>query len=236
MAMDYFPVFLDLRGRRCLVVGGGEPAAAKAALLARAGAEVAIIAAALGPTLRCAVRSGRAIHLAERFVPSLLEHVALVVVASERLDVSDWVAQAAQARGIPVNVIDEAALSSCIMPSIVDRSPVIVAVSTGGTAPLLAQLLRHWLDCLLPARLGKLAALAGHFRPLVKRRLPDRVVRHRFWQQVLTGEAAGYALAGEDAAAGMAVLRALDDDAKAGGQKAAWAERERRFTTEAVRR
>src|SRR5690348_6859880 len=209
--MTYFPVFLDLKRRRCLVVGGEDAAAAKAALLHRAGAEVAIVAETLSPALRDAVRRGDAIHLARHFSPPLLDGAALVMVAGETLAVSEAVALAAQQRGIPVNVMDDARLSSFIMPAIVDRAPVTIAISTGGTSPLLAQLLRQWLDGALPRGLGRLAALAGHFRELVRRRLRDAIERRRFWQEILTGETARLALDGNVAAAGAALRQALDD-------------------------
>ncbi len=188
--MDYFPVFLDLRGRRALVVGGGEAADAKAAALARAGAEV---------------------HRAQGFAPAMLDGAALVFVAGARRPVADEVARAAEARGIWVNVMDEPRLCSFLMPALVERGPVTVAICTGGTAPMLARLLREWLDVALPRHLGALAALAGRFRPLVRRRLPDLAARRRFWHRLFTGEVAQRALGGDDAAAGAALMRALDE-------------------------
>jgi uroporphyrin-III C-methyltransferase/precorrin-2 dehydrogenase/sirohydrochlorin ferrochelatase len=211
MTMAHFPVFLDLKQRRCLVVGGDDAAAAKAAQLHRAGAEVAVVAETIGPALRDAVRGGAAMHLARHFSPPLLDGVALVMVAGATLAVSEAVALAAQQRGIPVNVMDDARLCSFIMPAIVDRSPVAIAISTGGASPLLAGLLRQWLDSALPRGLGRLAALAGHFRERVRRRLRDGIERRRFWQDVLTGETATLALDGNVAAAGAALLSALDE-------------------------
>jgi uroporphyrin-III C-methyltransferase / precorrin-2 dehydrogenase / sirohydrochlorin ferrochelatase len=211
--MGYFPVFLDLSGRRCLVVGGDDAAAAKAALLHRAGAEVAVIAETPCPALRDAMRRGAATHLAGHFSPPLLDGVALVMVAGETLAVSEAVALAARQHGIPVNVMDDARLCSFIMPAIVDRSPVTIAISTGGTSPLLASLLRQWLDHVLPRRLGGLAALAGHCRELVRRRLRDGIERRRFWEEILTGETARLALDGNIAAADAALQRALEERA-----------------------
>jgi uroporphyrin-III C-methyltransferase/precorrin-2 dehydrogenase/sirohydrochlorin ferrochelatase len=207
--MDYFPIFLDLRQRRCLLVGGGEAAAAKAALLRRAGADVAVVARRLCPGLAGAVRDGAAVHLADAFTASLLEGAALVMVAGEDRAVSEAVSHAARARAIPVNVMDEAELCSFVLPAIVDRSPVVVAVASGGSAPMLASLLRQWLDRALPKRLGDLAALAGRFRPLVKRQLRDLEARRRLWRRVFTGETASLALAGDDEAASGALLDAL---------------------------
>lgn len=211
--MGYFPVFLDLNGRRCLVVGGDDAAAAKAALLHRAGAEVSIVAETPCPALSDAMRRGAANHLARHFSPPLLDGVALVMVAGETLAVSEAVALAARQHGIPVNVMDDARLCSFIMPAIVDRAPVTIAISTGGASPLLASLLRQWLDAVLPQRLGRLAALAGHFRERVRRRLRDGIARRRFWHDILTGEAATLALDGNVAAAGAVLLQSLDERA-----------------------
>lgn len=192
--MGAFPIFLELKGRRCLVIGGGEAAASRAAALSRAGASV---------------------QLARGFAPAMLDGTALVFVAGASLAVGEEVAREAQARAIPVNVIDEPRLCSFLMPAVVERGPVTVAIGTGGAAPMLARLVRQWLDLVLPLRLGALAALAGRFRPLVKRRLPDFAARRRFWQRILTGDVARLALAGDDTAAAAALMAALDDAQRA---------------------
>ncbi len=208
--MEYLPIFLDLRNSRCLVVGGGEAAARKAAMLERAGARVFLVARKLGPHLRGAVGRSEATHLAEHFVPAQLDGMALVMVAGETLAVNEAVSRAARARSIPVNVMDDPALCSFIMPAIIDRSSLVVAVATGGRAPVLARLFCQWLDHVLPARLGALADFAGRFRAPVRRRLPDLAARRRFWEQVFTGEVAAHVLWGEEAMAGAALLAAID--------------------------
>lgn len=192
--MGAFPIFLELKGRRCLIIGGGEAAASRAAALSRAGASV---------------------QLARGFAPAMLDGTALVFVAGASLAVGEEVAREAQARAIPVNVIDEPRLCSFLMPAVVERGPVTVAIGTGGAAPMLARLVRQWLDLVLPLRLGALAALAGRFRPLVKRRLPDFAARRRFWQRILTGDVARLALVGDDTAAAAALMAALDDAQRA---------------------
>jgi uroporphyrin-III C-methyltransferase / precorrin-2 dehydrogenase / sirohydrochlorin ferrochelatase len=210
--MDYFPIFLDLRGRRALVAGGGDVAFEKAMRLRDAGAAVGIMARRLSPMLARAVREGEIEHLAPDLAPSLLDGAALVIVADECLAVREMVAAAARARGIPVNVVDDAALSTCIMPAIVERPPVTFAICTGGRAPLLASLLKRWLDARLPVRLGALAILAGHFRPLVRRRLREPLARRCFWERVFGGDVATLALAGEQAAAGAALADMLGEE------------------------
>jgi uroporphyrin-III C-methyltransferase / precorrin-2 dehydrogenase / sirohydrochlorin ferrochelatase len=200
--MDYFPVFLDLRGRRCLVVGSGMAAAGRAASLVRAGA---------------------AVEEVQSFAPECLAGAALVCVAGTTPAVGEAVARECAARGIPVNVMDEPRLCSFLMPALVERGPLVVAIGTGGAAPMLARLIRRWLERILPERLGALAALAGRYRPLVKCRLVDGAARRRFWHRFFTGETARRALAGDDVGAAHALLQALDAarGAEAGGEKAA---------------
>ena len=188
--MDYFPLFLDLRGRRVLVVGEGEGAASRAAAVARAGAEVQLI---------------------RGFAPAMLDCAALVFVAGAQPAVSEEVARAAAAHGVPVNVMDEPRLCSFLMPAMVERGSLVVAIGTGGAAPMLARLLRQWLDRRLPQRLGALVDLAGRYRPLVKRRLPELGVRRRFWRRIFTGHVARLVLAGDDAGASTALRDALGD-------------------------
>ena len=217
--MDYFPVFLDLRGRRALVVGGGEMAFEKAMRLRHAGAAVGLVAPRLSPALVRAAREGEIEHLAAAFAPALLDGAALVIVADECLALREMAAAAARARGIPVNVVDDPVLSSCIMPAIVERPPVTFAIATGGRAPLLATLLKRWLDARLPARLGALAVLAGRFRPLVRRTLRDPLARRRFWERVFGGDVAALALSGEQAAAGAALAEMLANAANAAARE-----------------
>jgi uroporphyrin-III C-methyltransferase/precorrin-2 dehydrogenase/sirohydrochlorin ferrochelatase len=214
--MGHFPIFLDLAGRRCVVVGGGEGALGRVERLARAGAAVAVVAPRPSRPLLAAIRRGAAVHVAAAFTPAHLKGAALVLVADESLAVSEAVSRAAQSCGIPVNVMDEPRLCSFILPAILERAPVTVAIATGGTAPMLARQVRRWLDERLPQRLGALARLAARFRPLVRRRLADPTRRRRFWERVFEGEVAALTLAGDDAAAGAALLAALGESAAPG--------------------
>ncbi len=186
----HFPVFLDLSGKSCLVVGGGEEAARKAEMLRRAGARV--------------VATGR-------FDPRDLDDCTLAIVAGVERASAETISRMAMARGVLVNVVDEPRLCSFIMPAVVDRAPVTLAISTGGNSPLLARLLRQALDRALPKRLGELAELVGNFRPQVKKRLPTFASRKRFWEKVLAGTVAALALAGKRDAAQRALGEALDE-------------------------
>jgi uroporphyrin-III C-methyltransferase/precorrin-2 dehydrogenase/sirohydrochlorin ferrochelatase len=187
--MDYLPIFLDLREQPCLVVGGGEVAARKCALLRRAGAQVTTTT---------------------QFREDELERYALVIAASSDDAVNRAVAAAARARRIPVNVVDQPALCSFILPSIIERAPLVVAVSSGGASPVLARLLRARLESLIPAGYGRLAALAGAFRDRVKARFRP-AERRRFWERALQGPIAELVFSGRDAEAREALQAALED-------------------------
>jgi uroporphyrin-III C-methyltransferase/precorrin-2 dehydrogenase/sirohydrochlorin ferrochelatase len=169
----YFPLFLDLRDEPVLVVGGGAVAERKAALLAEAGAQVLLVAPELTPALLAQVVGGRYRHRAGGFVESDADGCAVVIAATDERTVNASVAAAARARRIPVNVVDDAALSTFIVPAIVDRTPVQIAISTGGASPVLARMVRERLESLLDESLGALAALAERWRHRIKTALPS---------------------------------------------------------------
>lgn len=211
--MNFFPVFMDIRGQRCLVVGGGEIAARKAALLLQCGAQVTV--AALGLVAAFTELEGleRLAHRKIRFEPALLDDVAVVICASGDDDLDRTVSQAARDRHLPVNVADRPELCSFILPAILDRSPLLVAVSSGGAAPVLARLLRARLETLIPSSYGRLALLAASFRDEVKKKFPRPSNRRIFWEKVLQGPIAELVYAGNDAAAASALKQQLDEAA-----------------------
>src|SRR5271169_2084844 len=141
--MDYLPIFLDLKNKPCLVVGGGEVAVRKASVLLQAGATLKVIAPKLDAAFE--LPSG-SIHLAERFKPAHLDGVTLAIAATDDIAVNAEVSREARLRNIPVNVVDNPALCSFIMPSILDRSPLLLAVASGGDAPVLSRLIRGKLE------------------------------------------------------------------------------------------
>ena len=182
--MDYLPIFLDLRGRKGLVVGGGDTAARKASLMLGAGAWVTAVAPHdLADSFRELQGTDRLIHLKDGFRPEHLEGVDVVFAASEDPALDQAVHDAARARHVPVNVVDRPSQCSFIMPSIIDRSPVMVAVSSGGEAPVLSRLLRARLETLIPAAYGRLAALAGRFKQQVRSRFTTTESRRKFWEK-----------------------------------------------------
>lgn len=208
--MNFLPIFLDIRGAPCLVVGGGEVAARKCALLLRAGARVTVQSPSLSAAFDADLAAARIVHRAAPFNDDDAAGYTLLIAATNDDAVNRAVAAAARARRIPVNVVDQPVLCSFIMPSIIERTPLIVAVSSGGASPVLARLLRARLESLIPAGYGRLAALAAAFRDRVKARLkPDE--RRRFWERVLQGPIAELALGGRDDAARSALERMLAD-------------------------
>ena len=210
--MNYLPIFLAVRNKSCVVVGGGEVAVRKVALLQQAGAKVTIVAPKLGAALAQQVADGRLRHRAGEFVPTDLDGATLVIAATNSPPVNAAVAQAADLRQIPVNVVDTPDLCSFIMPAIIDRSPLILAVSSGGAAPVLARQLRARLESLIPASYGRLAALAGQFRDKVKLRFTRPTDRRIFWEKVLQGPIAELVYSGQEHAAATALQQAIDSE------------------------
>ena len=168
--MNHFPVFLRLQRKACLVVGGGIVAERKVRLLLRAEAAVTVVAPGLTDNLAGLRDERRIVHLVGAFETGLLAGMTLVIAAANDEKVNSMVARSATEAGVLCNVVDNAAASSFIVPAIVDRSPVVVAIGTGGNAPVLAQRLKTRIEAWLPARIGALATQAGQWRHLVKKR------------------------------------------------------------------
>jgi uroporphyrin-III C-methyltransferase/precorrin-2 dehydrogenase/sirohydrochlorin ferrochelatase len=206
--MDYLPVFLRLAGQAVVVVGGGTVAARKVAWLRRAGARVTVVAPRLHPDLEQQVLRGELTHGGATFCPAHLSAAVAVVAATAEQEVNAAVSAAARARGVPVNVVDDAELSSFIFPAIIDRSPIVVAVSSAGHAPVLARRVREQIEALLPERLGALARFMGARRKAVQRAL-GAPARRSFWERIAGGPVATQVLAGDEAEAQRALAREL---------------------------
>ena len=204
--MDYLPIFLDLRGRNGLVVGSGDVAARKASLLLGAGAWVTVVnSEPLSGTFDELAGTDRLIHRRESFRAEHLDGVDVVFGASGDDALNRLVYEAARARHLPVNVADHPDICSFIMPSIIDRSPVMVAVSSGGEAPVLSRLLRARLEILIPAAYGRLAALAGRFKDRVRSRFATTEQRRKFWEKALLSPIAEMVFAGREREAEVAL-------------------------------
>jgi uroporphyrin-III C-methyltransferase/precorrin-2 dehydrogenase/sirohydrochlorin ferrochelatase len=208
MAMDYLPVFLRISGRGALVIGGGEVALRKVRWLLKAGARVTVVAPELHTELLEHVMRDGVRHAGAEFSVQHLKDVVAVIAATDDTRVNARVAAAARAQALPVNVADDAELSTFIFPAIVDRSPLIVAVSSAGQAPVLARRVREQIEALLPGRLGALARFMGAQRHLVQRAL-ERLARRSFWERIVDGPVATHLLAGADEAARRALEREL---------------------------
>lgn len=216
--MEYFPLFLRLAGRAVVVIGGGPVAARKVTLLLAAEARVTVIAPVLCTEIERLRHDGRLDTVISDFVPELLttrfaggsSRPRLVVAATADAAVNHAVAALADRHGVPVNVVDDLAASTALVPAIVDRDPVLVACSTGGSSPVLATELRATLETVLPPRLGALATFARRHRATVKARIPDLDARRKFWLGALRGNIAIALLAGDEPRATAALAAALD--------------------------
>jgi uroporphyrin-III C-methyltransferase/precorrin-2 dehydrogenase/sirohydrochlorin ferrochelatase len=222
--MKYFPLFADLRGRRVLVVGGGEVAERKARLLVEAGAHVEIVARELTDWLSSGPRAasahplpggtvedrrspdagpyaGSIAWIGAEFDRSQLHGVALVVAATSDTALNARVSAAARSANVFANVVDDADRSSFIVPAIVDRSPLVIAISSGGVAPVLARLVRERIETLIDGSFGALAALLERWRVRIKAAIPDVAGRRRFYESVVRGGIAQSVRAGRVARA-----------------------------------
>ncbi|WP_429077776.1 siroheme synthase CysG [Aeromonas veronii] len=217
--MDYLPIFCRLDNKPVLLVGGGEVAERKARLLLDAGTHLTVVAPELDPELAELAANGSIEWLAGEFVPEQLAGKWLVVAATDRREVNALVYQSANRARIFANVVDDPKRSSFIMPSIIDRSPLMVAISSGGKAPVLARLLREKLEALLPEHLGAVAAFAGSLRERVKARFTSMGERRRFWERLLGADRLGQALArGDSASAHQLADNLFADESQSAGE------------------
>lgn len=186
--MKHLPAFIDLKGRVAVVIGGEAMASRRVAMAQRAGAKVRVVSPELSRDFEGFEPFE---HVARRFHPDDLNDVVVAYVACETdPDYETEVAAEAQRQGVLVNVADRSDISSFIMPSIVDRAPIVVAISSGGEAPILARMLRAKLESLIPSAIGTLAAFAGQYRDRVKELVPDTARRRRLWERVADGSVA----------------------------------------------
>jgi len=194
--MKYFPVFLDINNRPCLVVGAGNIAARKIELLLKADAAVKVVAKEYSAAV-LELRAESGIHCETReFEDADLDNVNLVIAATDNTELNTRISTLARQKFIPVNVVDKKDLCTFITPSMIDRDPVQIAISTGGASPVLARSIRTKLESTIPASYGDLAALIDTQRQNVKKAFPDVEERRRFWESILEGPVAEYAFSG----------------------------------------
>jgi uroporphyrin-III C-methyltransferase/precorrin-2 dehydrogenase/sirohydrochlorin ferrochelatase len=207
--MDYLPAFHNVRGKLCLVVGGGEVATRKAGVLLEAGAVVRVVAPKIEPDL---ARQPGVESIVARFEPQHLEGTVMVIAATNDRDVNRQVSELAQLRKLPVNVVDDPELCSFIMPAILDRSPLMVAFSSGGGSPVLTRMMRGKLETVIPQNYSRLAAFAVRFRELVKERVTNPPKRRIFWESALDGVVAEKVLAGDEGSAEALLKQMLESE------------------------
>jgi len=204
--MDFLPIFMNVKDRLCLIIGGGEVAQRKASVLLDAGAMVKAVAPEFLEEF-----SGLAgiEYVAQRFQPNHLDGAILVIAATDDHVVNHEVSKLARARNIPVNVVDNPDLCTFIMPSILDRSPLMVAFSSGGASPVLARMLRGKLETMIPQGYSRLTAFCARLRNTVRTGITEPAIRRIFWENVLEGTIAEKVLAGDEADAEAMLLDQL---------------------------
>jgi len=211
--MDYLPIFIAVKDAPAIVVGGGQVAHRKVEWLLAAHARVTVIAPELGQELAQLAAGGAVTHIAAHFAGEQLRHAALAIAATDSAEVNAAVAQAARAARVPINVVDTPELSSFIFPAIIDRSPVIVAVGSGGRSPVLVRRVRAQIEALLPAKLGALARFMGERRTAVKLALAPGG-RRPFWERIIGGAVGSQVLAGDEVRAEAAFATELSGSSK----------------------
>ncbi len=209
--MQYLPIFIQIKQRPCLVVGGGSIAARKVALLRKAQANVTVVSPKLCDELKNLREEQLIQHENREFEDSDLETCVAVIAATNQRSVNERVSELAHQLRLPVNVVDNPDLCSFIMPSIIDRSPVVIAISTGGSSPVLARLIRTKLEGIIPSAYGRLATLVEGFRDKVKAAFPDVESRRDFWEKILAGSVAERVFSGHENEARQLLQKAIDE-------------------------
>lgn len=209
--MDYLPLFHRLQGRTCLLVGGGVIALRKARLLVSAGASVRLVSPSVLDELTQLIQNHGGEIINDVYQSHYLKDCVLVVCATDDAAVNEQVSADCFAINLPVNVVDSPALCSVITPAIVDRSPLMIAFSSGGEAPVLARMLRARIESFIPAAFGRLAQLASKFRESVKAKFDDGDKRRRFWEAVLTGPIGELFLSGQEQKAEQQLIAQLNN-------------------------
>lgn len=207
--MQNYPIFVDLKRQPCLVVGGGPVALRKIRLMRLAQADITVIAPDICDDLR--TEFGEQItHIPREFNDDDINGYRLITAATNVPSVNQRVSELAQAVNIPVNVVDQPELCSFITPSIVDRSPVLIAISTGGGAPVLARMLRAKLEAFIPASYGQLASTMSRYRDALKKAMPEERDRRLFWEKVVQGPIAELFFSGRNQEAEHALQTSID--------------------------
>jgi uroporphyrin-III C-methyltransferase/precorrin-2 dehydrogenase/sirohydrochlorin ferrochelatase len=209
--MQALPIFFNIKNRPCVVIGGGDVAMRKVTMLLKADAAITLYSPEICHELQDLVDAQKIKFVKDNFNPNQLQGACLVIAATDDEAVNEAVSVAAKAQNIPVNVVDAPDLCTFTMGSIIDRSPVVIAISSEGNAPVLARYIRTKIETMLPAGYGRIAAIAGEFREQVKAKFATTQARRRFWEGVLQGPMVERVLAGQEKAARELLQDILND-------------------------
>jgi len=216
--LDHLPIFFNVKGKRALVVGGGTLAARKADLLLRAGCELNVVATSLDDDFARLLTDRQIEHSSQDLCAADLDGCVIAFGASSDDSINQQLHQLAVAAGVPVNVSDRPEYCDFVMPALVDRSPLLVAIGSGGTTPLLTRMLKARFETSIPASYGRLAEFAGSYRDRVKDSVPDITRRRRFWETMIDGPIAEHLFSGQEEQA-TALMNSLLEDAAAEGDQ-----------------
>ncbi len=209
--MQALPIFLNITNRHCVVIGGGDVATRKVTMLLKAHAAITLYSPEIGVELFEMAKAGQIRYIQANFEEKQIEQSCLVIAATDDEAVNIAVSLAAKAQNIPVNVVDAPDLCTFTMGSIIDRSPVVIAISSEGNAPVLARYIRTKIETMLPATYGRIAAIAGEFREQVKHKFATTQLRRRFWEGVLQGPMVERVLSGQEQAARELLQNIIDN-------------------------
>lgn len=209
--MQALPIFFNITDRLCVVIGGGDVATRKVSMLLKANAAIKLITPEICTELKALADEGKIEFIRADYHPDHLAGACMVIAATDDEAVNERVSLDAKARNIPVNVVDAPALCTFTMGSIIDRSPVVIAISSEGNAPVLARYIRSKIETLLPAAYGRIADIAGEFRDKVKAKFATTQLRRRFWENALQGPLVERVLSGQEQAARELLQNLLDD-------------------------
>ena len=196
--MDYFPIFLDAKKFNAVVIGGGNVAARKIELLLKSKAKITVVSPALKESVKGLLVNQQLTWIKGEYAPHFLDNHQLVIAATNIRSVNIAISIAANHRGMLVNVVDDPALCNYITPAIIERDPMIIALSSSGNAPILLQMLKSQIEQMLPAGYGRLARFCGRYRIEVQARIKQFSERKLFWKKILTGDVAKQLLAGDE--------------------------------------
>lgn len=213
--MKYFPIFLNAAQIDALIIGGGDVAARKIELLLKTTKKITIVSEHLSPTVERHIKTQQLTWLKHNYQTGLMAGKTLIIAATDDEDVNAEVSREAASLDLLVNVVDQPELCSYITPAIIDRSPMIIAISSSGSSPVMVRMLREELDKMFPEAYGKLADFCFKFRDHVKARVKGIRNRRIFWENILQGNIGQLILAGDGKPAEQQLIASLNEKAPA---------------------